>query len=303
VRIVSLLPSATDIVFALGLQDQLVGRTHECDWPPGIETVPAMTRDELATQVMSSREIHDAVGGSVHSGSSIYGLDTEALRDAAPDLILTQELCEVCAVSYTEVCQAARLLESDAKIVSLEPHTIDDILEHVRLVGELTGASDRAADVVADARARLQKLRDTASGAERPRVVCIEWLDPIFASGHWVPEQVEVAGGREMLGLAGEHSTQTTWDAVTNAAPQVLVLLPCGMPIERTLAELDAVTTRPGWDDLPAVHDGRVWVVDASSYYNRPGPRIVRGAEILHEIFHRDGEGLRPDEAVRVPNL
>lgn len=299
-RIVSLLPSATDIVCSLGLRDQLVGRTHECDWPPGIEAVPAMTRDELATHAMSSREIHEAVGGSVHSGSSIYGLDTDALRDAEPDLILTQELCEVCAVSYTDVCRAARLLDGDVQIVSLEPHTIGDILEHVRLVGELAGADAAAAAVVADARARLDALRDATRGAELPHVVCIEWLDPIFAGGHWVPEQVEIAGGREMVGVAGEHSRQVAWDDVVRSAPEVLVLLPCGMPIERTLAELDAMTSRPGWDGLPAVRDGRVWAVDASSYFNRPGPRVVRGAEILHAIVHGDGRGLRPDEAVRV---
>src|SRR5688572_10808115 len=189
-RIVSLLPSATDIVCSLGLRDQLVGRTHECDWPPGIEEVPAVTSDALATHELTSADIHAAIGGAVHSGSSIYGLDADALDRAKPDLIITQELCDVCAVSYEDVTSAARLMEADAKIVSLEPHSIEDILEHVLLVGRLTGAEEAAEKVIADARRRLDRLRDANRGRERPRVVCIEWLDPIFAAGHWVPEQV-----------------------------------------------------------------------------------------------------------------
>lgn len=285
-RIVSLLPSATDIVCSLGLRDQLVGRTHECDWPPGIEDVPAVTSDTLATHEMTSADIHAAIGGAVHSGSSIYGLDTDALERANPDLILTQELCDVCAVSYEEVAHAARLLEADTKVVSLEPHSIADILEHVLLVGKLTGADAAAAEVVADAHDRLQRLREATRERERLRVVCIEWLDPIFAAGHWVPEQVEVAGGTEMLGPRGRPSHQVSWKAVVEASPQVIVLMPCGMPIDRTLGELETLTSRPGWDDLPAVRNGRVFVVDASSFFNRPGPRVVRGAEILFALLH-----------------
>ena len=303
-RIVSLLPSATDIVCSLGLRDQLVGRTHECDWPPGIENVPAVTSDALATHEMTSADIHAAIGGAVHSGSSIYGLDTDALDRAAPDLIITQELCEVCAVSYEAVTSAARLMDADAKIVSLEPHSIDDILDHVVLVGELTKARDAAERVVADARERLDRLRTATHGLERPNVVCIEWLDPIFAAGHWVPEQVEVAGGTEMLGPHGRPSHQVPWEAVVEASPDVLVLMPCGMPIERTLGELNALTNRPGWHDLPAVRDGRLHVVDASSYFNRPGPRVVRGAEILFSLFHPDTAGVTdpptPSEARQV---
>jgi iron complex transport system substrate-binding protein len=298
-RIVSLLPSATDIVCALGLRDSLVGRTHECDWPPGVETVPAVTSDALATHELSSADIHAAIGGAVHSGSSIYGLDAEGLEQAKPDLIITQELCEVCAVSYEDVTSAARLLDADAKIVSLEPHSIDDILGHIELIGSLTGTENRAQEVVDDARRRLGSLREACESRSRPRVVCIEWLDPIFVAGHWVPEQVEIAGGVEMLGPRHRPSHEIRWKAVVEARPEVVVLMPCGMPIERTLGELDVVTKRPGWDDLPAVRDGRVFVVDASSYFNRPGPRVVRGAEILHALLHRDGEGTTPEEAVR----
>jgi iron complex transport system substrate-binding protein len=304
VRIVSLLPSATDIVCSIGLRDQLVGRTHECDWPPGIDNVPAVTSDALATHEMTSADIHAAIGGAVHSGSSIYGLDTDALDRAKPDLIITQELCDVCAVSYEAVTGAARLMEADAKVVSLEPHSIDDILDHVLLVGELTGADAAARAVVADARDRLARLSDATRDVERPKVVCIEWLDPIFAAGHWVPEQVEVAGGTEMLGPRGRPSHQVPWEAVVEASPHVVVLMPCGMPIDRTLSELDVLTSRPGWSDLEAVRDGRVHVVDASSYFNRPGPRVIRGAEILFSLFHPGVAGSTeppsPSEARRV---
>lgn len=287
-RIVSLLPSATDIVASLGLVHRLVGRTHECDWPPSVADVPVMTSDALRTHEMTSREIHDAIGGAVHSGSSIYVLDEAAMREAEPDLVLTQELCEVCAVSYKDVQQAARVMDVDAKIVSLEPHSVDDILSHVSLVGRLTGVEARADEVIAGARARLDALRDAVHGRPRPRVASIEWLDPIFAAGHWVPEQVELAGGEEVLGPRGEPSPEVPWQAVLDADPEVIVLMPCGMPIERTFGELPAMTSRHGWDDLRAVRDGRVFVVDASSYFNRPGPRVVRGAEILAALLHPD---------------
>lgn len=300
-RIVSLLPSATDIVASLGLTDQLVGRTHECDWPPDVENVPVMTSDALRTHEMTSREIHDAIGGAVHSGSSIYVLDDDAMVAAKPDLVITQELCEVCAVSYKDVQQAARVMDADTKIVSLEPHSIDDILSHVSLVGSLTGAEERAAAVVAEARARLSALREAIGDRPHPRVACIEWLDPIFAAGHWVPEQVDLAGGDEVLGPRGEPSPEVPWKAVLDARPEVIVLMPCGMPIARTLGELDTITSRDGWADLPAVRNGRVSVVDASSFFNRPGPRVVRGAEILAALLHPDlFSAPSTNEAVRV---
>lgn len=299
-RVVSLLPSATDIVCMLGLRDSLVGRTHECDWPPGIEDVAVVTSDALETHRMTSREIHDAIGGAVHSGSSIYHLDTQELDEAQPDLIITQELCDVCAVSYRDVATAARLMDADVRVVSLEPRGIDDILEHVLLVGRLTGAEERAHEVVTDARARLSHLRDATHDLVRARVFCCEWLDPIFAAGHWVPEQVSYAGGEEMLGPRGEPSREIPWEEVVAAAPEVLVLMPCGMSIDRTMGELGVLRSRPGYGELPAVRDGRVFVVDASSYFNRPGPRVVRGAEILFGLLHRDAAGVceppSPDE-------
>lgn len=293
-RIVSLLPSATDIVCTLGLRDCLVGRTHECDWPPGIEDVPVVTSDALATHAMTSREINDAIGGAVHSGSSIYELDTEALAQAKPDLIITQELCEVCAVSYREVTKAARLMDADTQIVSLEPSSIDEIFGHIELIADLTNTRERAREVVGDLSRRIFRLREETHDLVRPRVVCIEWLDPIFAGGHWVPEQVEIAGGNDVLGPRGKPSFEIPWQDVLDARPDAMVLMPCGMSIDRTIGEIDAVTSREGWSDLPAVQSGRVYVVDGSSLFNRPGPRIVRGAEVLYALFH-GGSGVCPE--------
>lgn len=261
-----------------------MGRTHECDWPDGIETVPVMTRDALGTGSMGSREIHDAIGGAVHGGSSPYVLDVEALERARPDLILTQELCAVCAVSYREVDAAARVLDAPARVVSLEPHSLEDVLAHVSLVGSLTGAPDAAERVVSDARSRLDALRGAVAGRRRRTVFCCEWLDPVFAAGHWVPDQVGTAGGMDPLARAGP-SAVIEWHAVVDAAPEVLVLMPCGMPIERTIGELLLVSSRPGYDAI-----AEVWVVDGSSFFNRPGPRIVRGAEILGHVLHGVGE-------------
>ncbi len=296
-RIVSLLPSATDIVCALGLNDCLVGRTHECDWPPGIEEVPVMTSDVLEVASMASREIDAAVGAAAHSGSSIYALDHDALAEAKPDLILTQELCEVCAVSYREVAVAARLLEAGPRIVSLEPRCIEDILDNVSFVGTLTGATEAAEGVVADARIRLEALRRATEARGALRAFCVEWLDPVYAAGHWVPEQVALAGGTEELAHAGRESRRIDWEEVLSYRPEAIVLMPCGMPIERTVAELEVLVSRPGWEELPAVIEGRVWAVDGPSYFNRPGPRVVRGAEILAALFHPGVGECQPREA------
>lgn len=300
-RIVSLLPSATDIVGSLGLAEgSLVGRTHECDWPPGIEEVPVMTRDLLDTSAMTSREINDAVGGAVHSGSSIYALDREALSAARPDLILTQELCEVCAVSYREVASAARAIDADPRVVSLEPRVVADILAHVELVGGLTGSEEEAGKVCEDARRSLDAASEAVAGRRRPRVFCVEWLDPIFDAGHWVPDQVATAGGDEVVGRLGEASRQIDWYEVVAAAPEVVVVMPCGVSKDRAVAETERLRRLPGWADLPAVAAGEVWAVDGPSYFNRPGPRVVRGVEILASIFHPGAMPGVDGEAVRI---
>ncbi len=284
-----MLPSATDIVSSLGLTEHLVGRTHECDWPPEVAGVRVLTRDELATTSMSTREIHEAIETSVHSGSSIYALDEGALKEAQPDLILTQELCEVCAVSYTTVAKAAHLLDGDVKVLSLEPRSIADIFAHIELVADVAGVATRGTRVVAELRDRLETVASAVGDRRRPAVASLEWLDPLFCAGHWVPEQVGWAGGRELVGVAGEHSREIEWSSVVTARPDVLVLMPCGHPIDRAAQDLALLAGRPHWDDVPAVRNGEVWAVDGPAYFNRPGPRVVRGVEVLASVLHGAG--------------
>jgi iron complex transport system substrate-binding protein len=283
----------------LGLREQLVGRTHECDWPPGIEDVPIVTANTLDTETKTSREIDEAVGAGRHSGSSIYTLDVEALRRAKPDLILTQELCDVCAVSYSEVARAARMLEAKTQVVSLEPRSIEEILENVATVGRLAGAEGEARRVIDDARERLARLHDATGRRPRMRVFCCEWLDPVYAAGHWVPDQVEAAGGTDPLGPRHEPSRPIEWQRVLDAKPEALVLMPCGVSIDRARREIGALSSRPGWADLAAARDARVWAVDGPSYFNRPGPRVVRGAEVLAALLHGVG-AVSSSEAERV---
>ncbi|WP_290060079.1 cobalamin-binding protein [Amycolatopsis solani] len=278
-RIVSLLPAATDLVAVLGRLSDVVGRTHECDWPPGrVEGIPVVTRAEFDPDALSSREISAAT----HRGSGLYTLDGELLAALAPDVVLTQDLCEVCAVSYRQVSEAVRTLDTGPLVVSLEPATLDGVLDCLRRVGEVLGVPDRADAEIAALRTRLGAL---PAPGRRPRVVALEWLDPIWPAGHWVPEQIALAGGEPLLAAAGEHTRPVPWDAVVEARPDVLLLVPCGFAPERTLAEAPELAARPGWADLPAVRTGQVWVLDGPAYFNRPGPRVVDGAELLAAVF------------------
>ncbi|MER5872969.1 cobalamin-binding protein [Streptomyces sp. NPDC002044] len=287
-RIVSLLPAATDIVAELGLAADLVGRTHECDWPPAeVAGVPVVTAAEFAAETLTSREISEAVGGAAHSGSSLYTLDTGALAALAPDVVLTQDLCDVCAVSYAGVSRAVRVLDGGGpRVLSLDPRTLDDVLDCLVTVGELLGVRERAVTRRAELAARLEDVRRLTAGRARPRVVAIEWLDPLWPAGHWVPEQITAAGGEPLLAAPGEHTRPMTWDDVREARPDVLLVLPCGFAPERTLRERESLTALPGWPDLPAVRRGEVWVLDGPAYFNRPGPRVVRGAEALARLLH-----------------
>lgn len=308
-RIVSLLPAATDIVAELGLAGDLVGRTHECDWPPGaLDAVPVVTSAGLSDETLGSREISDAVGGAAHTGSALYTLDTDTLAALAPDIILTQDLCDVCAVSYSSVSHAVRVLERGPRVLSLEPHTLDDVLDCLLRVGDLLGVRRAAEARRARLRERLASVRrltseQLAAGRPRPRVAAVEWLDPLWPAGHWVPEQIRYAGGEPLLAAAGEHTGPIAWEAVRAARPDVLLLMPCGFSPDRTLREWELLTALPGWDELPAVRDDAVWVLDGPAYFNRPGPRVVRGAEVLAGVLHgvaADGPVL-PREARRVP--
>jgi len=290
VRIVSLLPSATEIVFALGLGDDLVGVTHECDYPPEAQARPVVTRAVHDLSGASSHAIHALVEESMRTHSAIYALDEEALAAAKPDLILTQELCRVCAVGYEQVNEAARRLDGDVTVMSLEPTSVEGVLNAIATVGAMTEAEDAAVAVVEGLRERLRHVGEIVRGRRDtgfvpPRVVALEWLDPPFAVGHWVPEQVRIAGGWELLGDEGGRSVETTWEAVREVDPEIVVLMPCGFDLPRT-ADAWASLPRPdGWDALRAVRAGRVYAVDGSAYFSRPGPRIIDGIEVLAELI------------------
>jgi len=301
-RIVSLLPSATEIVCALALEDSLVGITHECDYPPSVVDKPRLTASRISQETMSSKEIDHAVRSQLDGHGSIYDLDEDRLRALNPDLILTQELCDVCAVSYRTVERAARMFETDVRVVSLEPNTIGDIFENIRLVGELTARKSEAGRLINDLTSRLECIRElTARMDRRPRTLMLEWLEPAFAPGHWVPEQVAIAGGDPGFGRAGRPSTTTTAEEICAYAPEVVVLIPCGYYKEDILRQLPNAKLPAGWDDLPAVRTGEVWATDATSYFSRPGPRVVEGVEILARILHPEVFGApTEDQAVRV---
>ena len=291
-RIVSLLPSATEIVFALGLGDELVGRTHECDYPPEVAEIPIITADTGANARATSREINDRVAATIHGGSSIYRLDRDALARARADLILTQELCSVCAVSYREVSDAVRTIDSGSTVVSLEPTSIEGILNTISTIGAMAEAEDEAVGLVEVLRERLARLENRVlerrlDGVASRRVVCLEWLDPPFASGHWVPEQVRRAGGWDLLGVAGEPARETTWADVRDVEPEQLMLMPCGFDAARTSEEwLAGRAGRPDWvERLRAVQSGEVYALDGSAYFSRPGPRVIDGIALLAELL------------------
>ncbi|MGC2296485.1 MAG: cobalamin-binding protein [Candidatus Dormiibacterota bacterium] len=285
-RIVSLLPSATEICFALGLGQSLVGVTHECDFPPQAAYKTVMTRDLLDLKGAAPAEVDRHVRAALHEGSSLYALDQEALRRAHPDLILTQELCEVCAVAYPQVLQAAKLLPGKPTVVSLEPNSLPSVLRSIGDVGHVTGTPERAAELVRGLWARLDAVRGVVAGKERPRVVCLEWLDPLMVAGHWVPEQVDSAGGIDVLGEVGARSRVITAEELTAAQPEVIICMPCGYRLEETLAQTTSLARITGWAKLPAVRAGQVFAVDGSWYFNRPGPRVVDGIEMLVKILH-----------------
>ena len=284
-RIVSLLPSATEIVCALGLQDRLVAVTHECDFPAdAVAGLPRVTANRLSPEVRRSGEIDAAVRAAMTDGHGIYALDEGLLAELEPDLLLTQELCRVCAVAYPAVLQAARAAggEDGPMVVSLEPHSIADVLATIGHVARLAGVAKAGEQLVDELERRLA----TIERAEEPRrVAVIEWLDPPFAPGHWVPEQVELAGGTSVIGAARERSLETTWDALADEAPDVVVLGLCGFDLPRSLVEWAAFEPPAALTATPAWRSGELWAIDGSAYVSRPGPRLVDGVEVLSAIL------------------
>lgn len=301
-KIVSLLPSATEIVCALGLEDSLVAITHECDFPAHISNRPAITASRISHETMTSVEIDHAVRSQLDGHGSIYDLDTKMLEALNPDLILTQELCDVCAVSYKQVQKAARMYVADAQVVSLEPNTIEDIFDNILTVGQLAGVPKKAREVIDSLNQRLESVRKRIpQNTVRPRAFMLEWLEPAFAPGHWVPEQVDIAGGISVLGEAGERSVTTTYDAILESNPEILVLIPCGYYKQDTIRQVANTRFPSSWQEMTAVKNAEVWALDATSYFSRPGPRVVDGVEILAKLFHPDIFGAAATrEAARV---
>jgi iron complex transport system substrate-binding protein len=279
-RIVSLVPSATEMLFALGLGPELVAVTHECDYPEAAQGLPKVTRDVLPSG-LSAVEIDAAVKERTLAGESIYELDSDALHELAPDLIVTQALCSVCAVSYDDVRAIADEIESQPLVISLDPHTVGEVLGDARTLAQATDRKDAAVDLIQDASARIDRVRGKTRNARRPRVVALEWLDPPFAAGHWTPQLIELAGGEDVLGFAGESSEQHTWEEVAAAQPDIVIVMPCGYDAE--IAHREAEMHR---DQLAALGAGEVVAVNASAYFSRPGPRLVDGLELLAHILH-----------------
>lgn len=301
-KIVSLLPSATEIVCALGLERDLIGITHECDYPQTVAGKFALTASRILHETMSSKQIDHAVRSQLDGHGSIYDLNETKLAELKPDLIVTQELCEVCAVSYKTVKKAAKIFVADAQIVSLEPNTIEDVFENIKTLGELCGVSDRAEQIVTDLQKRLDSIRtNTENVKTRPRVFMLEWLEPPFAPGHWVPEQVEIAGGKCLMGEAGKKSVTTTYEKIVESEPDILVLIPCGYYATDILRQLPNTTFPANFAEIPAIKNGEIWALDATSYFSRPAPRIVDGTEILAKIVHPEIFGAPSEqEATRV---
>ncbi len=285
-RIVSLVPSATEMLFALGLGGELVAVTHECDYPSAAQELPKVTRDVLPGG-LSAAEIDAAVKERTLAGESIYELDTDALADLQPDLIVIQALCSVCAVSQDDVRAIAQELDSAPEVISLDPHTVGEVLGDARTIGQATGTKDAAVDLVRQASERIDRVRLAVRGAHRLRVVALEWLDPPFVAGHWTPQLIEYAGGEDVAGFAGAHSEQRSWEEIAAAEPDVVIVMPCGFDAE--IAHREAEMHR---DQLAALGAGEVVAVDGGSLFSRPGPRIIEGLELLAHILHPE---LLPD--------
>jgi iron complex transport system substrate-binding protein len=286
-RIVSFLPSATEMVCALGLDDRLVGITHECDYPSSVREKPVVVRSAVPVETMTQAEIDTSVSERLQNGQSVYQVDENLLRELAPDLILTQDLCQVCAPSGNEVSQALNSLSTKPQILWLTPKSLRQIEDNLREIGAATGCPEKADELIAVSRAKLEEIETvTRELPSRPRVFCLEWLDPIYCSGHWVPEMVRIAGGVDELGREGTDSVRLAWEDVLNWQPEVLVIMPCGYHLDDVLELAPKLSSKQGWFDLPAVRQGKVYAVDASSYFARPGPRVVGGTQLLAHLIH-----------------
>jgi len=300
-RICSLLPGATEIAYLLGLGDQIVGVTHECDYPHEAKQKPVVVRSVIDSSQLSCPEIDRRVGELLQAGRGLYSIDEAAFLASGPDVILTQGLCNVCALDYDDVVKAAQRLPRMPAILSLNPHSLSDVLEDISRVGAATGRETAADDLVQDLRRRIDEV-GIREPEYRPRVVCLEWFEPLYVAGHWVPELVTLAGGFDPLGRKGEPSFKIEWQSVLDAKPDVILLMPCGFDVRRAVKESTPLRNLNGWNDLPAVKTGNVYALNGSAYFSRPGPRLVNGLEILARIIRPEQAGwsAAPTEAAKI---
>lgn len=283
-RILSFQPTSTEMAYALGAGRSIVGVSHECTYPPAARKKPVVSTSVIDPEKMSSGEIDRAVVAAAKEGASLYRIDRDLVRRLKPDVLLTQSICEVCATSPSDLREVLRLIQPKPRVLALHAHDFEGMFADLRELGDVLGKDARPLEKAL--RRRIEAVVKKARKLPKRRVFCMEWLDPVFASGHWVPEMVEMAGGIDPLASKGRESRRIEWRAVVDAAPEALILMPCGLSRERTIRELPRVTERPGWASIPAVRSGEVYHADGPSYFNGAGPRLVHGLEILAEILH-----------------
>ena len=287
-QICSFLPSATEIIYALGMGESVSGVTFECDFPPEAAQKPVVV-NTLIQSGLTPEQIDQAVRTQITAGGSLYFVDLPKLEAIQPNVIVTQDLCRVCAISTVDVAKAISELASRPRVVSLSPHTMEQVLEDIETVGEAIGRSDEAKDLLTGLRARIDRVRNKVRTETPPRVLCLEWLSPLFQGGHWIPEMVTLAGGHAVLATPGGRSVTITWEQVADADPEVIVVMPCGFHLEDAITQYRNLTFPEGWSHLSAVRNGQVYAVDGTAYFSRPGPRLVTGIEILEAVL-TDGD-------------
>lgn len=286
-KICSLLPSATELLFALGLGDQVIGVSHECDFPLEAKSRPVLIKSRIS-HTESAATIDRQVRELLERGESLYSVDVDLLREIEPDIIVTQDLCHVCAATPDDLSAALSQLPNQPKIVTLNPHSLADVCSDIRLISEATDSTERANALIAEFENEIANVERLVNGLRRPRVLCLEWLDPAYVAGHWVPEMVQRAGGIDVLGEPGKPSFRVEWEKVVESRPEVIVVMPCGYNLEAAEAELRSLPLPRGWEDMPAVKNGCVFAVDASGYFSRPGPRLASGMGAMAFAIHSE---------------
>lgn len=302
-RIASFLPAATEMVYALGLGDRLVGVSHECDYPPQAKEKPVVVRCAMDLASLDLKQIDQAVAERVGQGGSVYAVDEEAIRKVSPTLIVTQDLCQVCAPSGNEATRALRSLSPEPEFLWQTPHSFEDVLNDIRTLGERTGTSQRAANLVEEMRRRVRAVQQATKDLSPVKVFFMEWVDPVYCGGHWVPEMLGWAGGMDGISQPNVDSVRIPWEKVLEWDPEVLIVSPCGFKTEDAVRQAEFLRSRPGWENLKAVQGRRVFAVDANAYFAKPGPRLVEGVEILGHLFHPDILGWTGPREAFIPVL